>query len=98
MSRPDLSSDAARAAYRRELRGIARGPRLAGFLLVFGALGLFVWSRSGGPWYLGPLPTQTWGWIALALGWVIWIGVIVARTRYHKARMSEPPLRQGDGE
>lgn len=91
MSRPDLSSDAARAAYRRELRGVAQGLRMAGFLLVFAALGLFAWSRSGGPWYLGPLPTQTWGWACLVAGWAIWIWVIVTRSRHHKARMAEPP-------
>lgn len=91
MSRPDLSTDAARMAYRRELREIARGPRLVGLLFVFAALGLFAWSRSGGPWYLGPLPTQTWGWACLAIGWTIWIWVMVARSRHHRARMSEPP-------
>mgnify|MGYP001564084649 CR=1 FL=1 len=58
-------------------------------MLVFAAVGLFVWSRSGGPWYLGPLPTQIWGWACLVAGWAIWIGVIVKRSRYHKARMAE---------
>ncbi|WP_260581499.1 hypothetical protein [Sphingopyxis sp. PET50] len=90
MSRPDLTDAEARAAYRRELRGVARWPRLAGFVLILGAVGLWAWPRSGGPWFLGPLPTQTWAWISLGLGWAIWIGVIVARTRHHRARMAEP--------
>lgn len=91
MSRPDLSTDAARAAYRRELRGVAQRTRMVGFGLVFAALGLFAWLRSGGPPYLGPLPTQTWGWMCLVAGWGIWIWVIVTRSRYHKARIDESP-------
>lgn len=89
MSPPDLSNDAARAAYRRELRRVARGPRMVGFVLVFAAVGLFIGSGSGGPRYFGPLPTQTWGWACLVAGWAIWIWVIVKRSRYHKARMAE---------
>jgi hypothetical protein len=90
MARPDLSDPEEFAAYRRELRGVARWSRLAGFVLVLLALALFVWPQSGGPSMLGPLMTQAWGWIALGLGWVIWIGVIVARSRHHKARLAEP--------
>ncbi|NIJ38648.1 tetrahydromethanopterin S-methyltransferase subunit E [Sphingopyxis panaciterrae] len=89
MAPPDLSDRQQYVAYRRELRGVARWSRLAGFVLVLIAFALFVWPQSGGPSMLGPLPTGTWGWIALILGWIIWIAVIVRRTRYHKARLAD---------
>lgn len=91
MTVPDLTDVEARAAYRRELRGVASGPRRAGLILVVAALGLLFWSQNGGPAQLGPLSTRTWAWIAMGLGCVIWIGVMITRTRYHKARMAEPP-------
>ncbi|WP_411340364.1 hypothetical protein V6U71_21745 [Sphingopyxis sp. J-6] len=89
MATPDLSDREQYIAYRRELRGVARWSRLAGFVLVVIAFALFVWPQSGGPWMLGPLRTETWGWTALVGGWLIWIAVIVRRTRYHKARLAE---------
>ncbi len=89
MSRPDLSDPAVRAAYRTELRTVARWSRLAGYVLIFAALGLFVWPNSGGPLRIGPFATETWGWISLALGWAGWIGAIVERTRHHRRRMDE---------
>lgn len=85
----DLNAPDALAAYRCELRGVARWSRLAGFVLVLAALALFVWPQGGGPERIGPLATEVWGWVALGTGWAIWIGVIVARTRYHRVRMAE---------
>lgn len=87
MTPPDISTREGRTAYRRELREIARKPRLLGFFLVLGGAALLAWPRMGGPWFLGDFKTQHLGGAALALGWVIWIWVIVVRTRYHKARM-----------
>ena len=88
MARPDLSTPEARTAYRRELRTLARIPRLTGFILVLSGAALLAWPRMGGPWFLGPLKTQSWGWLALGLGWAIWFWVIRYRSRYHKRRMS----------
>ena len=79
----------ARADYRRELRAVARTPRMVGLLFVFASLGLWAMPQSGGPTMLGPLATESWGWICLSIGWIILLWAIVARTRYHKARMAE---------
>lgn len=84
--RPDLSDPAARAAYKSELRGLARGWRLLGFVLILaGVAGLFVWRWRGDE----PPGLWTAGWAGIAAGWAIFIAVIVYRTRYHKARMAE---------
>lgn len=90
MTRPDLSDAEARAAYRRELRGVARWPRMLGLMFVFASLGLWAWPQSGGPLVIGPLPTETWGWICLAIGWAVLLWVIVARVRHNKARLGGP--------
>ncbi|QNO25460.1 hypothetical protein EEB18_011635 [Sphingopyxis sp. OPL5] len=90
MTRPDLSDADARAAYRSELRGIARAPRMLGLVFVFASLGLWAWPQNGGPLVLGPLPTETWGWICLGIGWAVLLWVIVARTRHNKERLGGP--------
>ena len=91
MAWPDLNDTDQRAAYRRELRAVYRGWRFLGLGLVVIGAGLLTWPRMGGPWMLGPWPMQRWGWALLAAGWVVIVGVISARTRYHKRRMAEPP-------
>ena len=55
MTDSKASEAAERAAYRRELRGIARAPRMVGMLFVFASLGLWAWPQSGGPMVIGPL-------------------------------------------
>lgn len=89
MSRPDLSDPEARAAYRRELMGLYRRQRLIGFTLVLVGAWLILWPRMKGPWMLGSLPSQYWGWGLLVIGWLVLATVIVARTRYNRRRMSE---------
>ncbi|HMG47068.1 MAG TPA: hypothetical protein VK614_06380 [Allosphingosinicella sp.] len=85
--RPDLSDPAARAAYRAELRGLARGWRLAGFAFILaGVAGLFYLRANG---IGGGLRAASW--TAIAAGWAIFAAVIVHRTRYHKARMAGQP-------
>lgn len=86
---PDLSTPIARAAYRRELRGLARGQRRAGLIFMLSGVALLAWPRMGGPWYLGPMKTQSWGWLAIGLGWLIWGWVIWYRSRYHRRRMAD---------
>ena len=83
---PDLSDPAARAAYQGELRGLARGWRLLGFLLILGGVAGQFYLRGHG---IGGQPCWAASWTAIAAGWVIFIAVIVHRTRYHKARMAE---------
>ncbi|MGN6288577.1 MAG: hypothetical protein ACTHNA_04855 [Sphingopyxis terrae] len=87
--RPDLDDPEARAAYRRELLGVGRGMRRVGFSASLLALALLMGPRMGGPWMLGPLPTQYWGWAALLLSWTLFVVVILRRTRHHKRRMAE---------
>lgn len=84
--KPDLSDPAALAAYRAELRGLARGWRLTGFLLILGGVAAQFWLRGQNIWDRAPHFAT---WAAIALGWIIFIGVIVHRTRHHKARMAE---------
>lgn len=86
--RPDLADPAQRAAHKAELRALARGWRLTGFALILtGVAGQFYLRMNGiassGLWAAS--------WTAIAAGWVIFIAVIVYRTRYHKARMAEEP-------
>ena len=88
MTDSKASEAAERAAYRRELRGIARAPRMVGMLFVFASLGLWAWPQSGGPMVIGPLATESWGWISLGIGWVILLWTIFIRTRHHQARMA----------
>lgn len=89
MTGSDLSDAEARTAYRHELRGVARGPRLAGYLSIFAAIGLWAWPQSGGPERIGPLSTESWGWLLLGFGWAMLLWVIVARTRHHKAQRDD---------
>lgn len=75
---PDLTDPIQRAAYRRELRAFARPWRWLGIALILGgAVVVLVRGRGFDPLSL----------TMVAAGWVVFIGVIVARTRYHKSRM-----------
>lgn len=80
MTKPNLQDPAERAAYRRELMRLHRGWRLLGLAIVLAAL-VLLFAR-GGQFDMLTLSMLT-------LGWVILIGVIVKRTRYHRRRMRE---------
>lgn len=84
--RPDLTDPAERAAHKRELRGIAPMPRIAGFVLnILGVSGL-VYTQVWAPWLRD---IHTVSWLLIAAGWILWIWVIVTRTRHHRRRMAE---------
>jgi hypothetical protein len=84
--RPDLADPEQSAAFRRELRGVARGPRYAGLaLLALAALGL-VYTRWQGE-EEGALRLASWA--ALGLGWLVSTAGTAIRTRYRKERMAE---------
>ena len=87
--RPDLNDPEARVAYRRELLGVGRGVRRVGFAASLLALALLMGPRMGGPWMLGRLPTQFWGWGGLLLSGTLFVVVIGRRPRHHKRRMAE---------
>ena len=76
--RPNLTDPEERAADKRELRRIYRGWRILGLAIVCAGL---VWLFVRGVGFDGVSITL------LAVGWAILIGVIVARTRYHRRRM-----------
>lgn len=84
MAPPNLKDPAERAAYRRELAGIARGIRLSGIgLAALGAILVLLRRRE-----LLEVPM----WLAasiLGAGIMLMITSIAARTRYHTLRMRE---------
>ena len=85
---PDLADPAERRAYRRELMAYQRPLRLFGLAMVVGGLLMIFWPRISGRWIMvGSISLEQIGWVLILLGWVVLIGVIVLRTRYHRRRM-----------
>ncbi len=82
MARPDLHDAEQRRAYRKELRALHRPWRWLGLAIIAVAI-IILFVRGGG---FDPLSLSL-----LVVGWAVLVGVIIARTRYHKARMAEPP-------
>jgi len=82
MTKPDLNDPAQRAAYRRELQGVARPLRYTG--VVFALLGavLAIVRSKWAPEMPSAIPLA-----ALALGVFNMIAAIAIRTRYHQQRM-----------
>lgn len=87
MAAPDLSTDEGRAAYRKELRAVARPLRAGGLAMVVAAALLILLVRNGtfgiGQWGI----TVSYG--MLAAGWAMVIAAIWQRTRHHKRRLAE---------
>ncbi|MGK6356363.1 hypothetical protein ACMGDH_14200 [Sphingomonas sp. DT-207] len=84
MTRPNLKDPAERAAYQRELAGVARRLRLSGLFIALAGAVLVVLARRA----LLPLPL--WGAaIVLGLGMMLMITAIATRSRYHRLRMAE---------
>lgn len=84
---PDIASAEGKAAYRRELLGVARGWRYAGLALVTVALGLFLYPQSSGRTMIAGVGAETLGWMVMLAGWAFMIMGIVQRTAYHRRRM-----------
>jgi drug/metabolite transporter (DMT)-like permease len=82
VARPDLTDQLQRRAYRQELRSLHRPWRWLGMGIVLAAV-ITLFARGGGFDLLSLS--------MLAIGWAVLVGVIIARSRYHKARMDEPP-------
>lgn len=82
MAPPNLKDPAERAAYRRELAGVARGVRLSGIVLAaLGAVLVLLWRRN-------QLAAPPWlAFAVLGMGLMLMITGIAARTRYHALRM-----------
>lgn len=84
MAPPDLKDPAARAAYRRELQGVARGVRYTGVTLAFAGAGLAL-ARAR----LWPGMPRGVVVAVISLGLVAMAAGVVIRARYHRARMRE---------
>lgn len=87
MASPDLDTEEGRAAYRKELRGVARPLRAGGLALVVGAAVLILVVRQGNPAWSSWAFTASY--VMLGLGWALVIAAIYMRTRHHKRRMKE---------
>ena len=84
--RPNLSDPTERTAYRRELLRFRREWRWAGIALTCAGVAGLLYSQLEGP----PRPgVRMAARGTIAAGFAIFAYVIVARTRYHKARMAE---------
>ena len=82
MTPPDLKDPVQRAAYRRELQGVAKPLRYTGVsFALLGAL-LAVVQRQWLPQMPTAIPLA-----AIALGVLNMLAAIVIRTRYHQQRM-----------
>lgn len=71
------------AADRAGPRRVAIGWRLLGFILVAASAALLLASEPDDP-------LRRYGWIGLAAGWAMLIGVVLYRSRYRKARTAGP--------
>jgi hypothetical protein len=82
---PDLTTPEGRAAYRAELRGVARPARLIGLTLALTGVAVGASRYFMDPW---PAPLR---YLALALclvGIVLMLFGMIQRTRYHIRRLS----------
>ena len=86
--KPDLSTREGRAAYRRELRGVAVPWRVIGLpMVMIGVIGMIWFGR--GPQGLGDSSGGIASVLLVAVGWALLVVAIVKRTRYNKARLAE---------
>jgi hypothetical protein len=79
---PNLNDPAERAAYRRELQGVARPIRYTGISFALLGVALAILQRL----WLPELPTII-PVAAIAVGALNMVAGILIRTRYHQARM-----------
>ncbi|GAA0321148.1 hypothetical protein GCM10009087_34260 [Sphingomonas oligophenolica] len=79
---PDLNDPAQRAAYRRELQGVARPIRYTGISFALLGVALALIRRQWFPDLPIVIPIA-----ALGFGMLNMVAGIVLRTRYHQARM-----------
>ena len=87
MTAPDLATPEGLAAYRHELRAVARWPRLGGLaLIVLGAALMLL--QTYGVFGLKPGQLNVAAFAALAVGWVLMALALIQRNRYHRRRMA----------
>ena len=87
MSPPDLDTDEGRAAYRRELRLVARPLRWTALsLIVVSAAVIYAMSRG---MLVLPQLVLLFAYACLAFGWGLVVTTIFLRNRHHRRRMAE---------
>lgn len=84
MTKPDLNDPVQRAAYRRELQGVARPLRYTGVAFALLGVMLAITRSKWAPQMPSAIPLA-----ALALGVLNMVGAIAIRTRYHQQRMKD---------
>jgi len=81
----DLQTPEGRAAYRRELRAVARWPRLTGFgIILFSAIAVLSLRsdpNAGAGLYVA--------YAGLVIGWIVLIYAFVKRNIYHGRRLRQ---------
>jgi predicted phage tail protein len=89
MTAPRLDTPEGRAAYRTELRGVARGWRWGGLLLIVAGAGLGSVERFTAQ----PMPswTTTAVLVLFMVGWAMMMVAIIQRTLHHRRRLSGQP-------
>jgi hypothetical protein len=83
---PDLSTREGIAAYRRELFGVARPLRWSGLACVIVGAILILQTSEGWRGIVQRTDGLA-GVVLIVIGWVLMIGGIIQRTRYHKKRL-----------
>lgn len=79
---PDLTDPAERAAYARELRGIARGVRYGGIAIALAGVALALMRAK--VWPQIPMVAVI---VVVALGAMLMLTALALRIAYHAARM-----------
>lgn len=87
MTRPDLETEAGRAAYRAELKRVAWPLRWGGLVMIVVAAGLVLFAREGRFGLTEGAVVIAYG--MLAAGWAMMMAAIFLRTRHHKRRLAE---------
>ena len=82
MTPPDLDDPEARAAYRRELRSVAKPLRYGGVALALLGVALAIIKTRIAPAMPGWLPL-----LVITLAIITMCAAVIARTRYHLRRM-----------
>lgn len=77
-----------RAAYADRVRAIGARVRPLGFIFCAIGVALLVWARFRGPGALTPIGLT--GLAIIAVGWGIFVYVLVARTRYVRRNPYKP--------
>ena len=87
MSLPDLSTDEGRAAYRAELKAVARPYRLGGLVLILLGVAWVMATRYEVVPQQQILMVIAYG--LVAAGWALFLASTFLRNRHHKRRLAE---------